>query len=97
MIQVYELDDSQFVDGDFGEGGSSRRAWFKKELVKRKKDREHYWIENANSEWYYRDSKTTMTTLHIMFQDRSIDEEAHTYAVKTEVIIEVTNYKYEID
>lgn len=96
-IQVYFWNDSEFVDGDFGEGGFSRRAWIKKELEKRKKDKEEgAWIESANSEWYYRDTKDTMTTLHIMFQDLSINEEEHNYDVLTEVIIEVVNYEYEL-
>lgn len=95
-IQVYHYDDSLFIDGDFGEGGSSRRAWIKKELLKRNKDKENAWIEGANSEWYFRDTKSSMTTLHVMIDDKSIDEEANTYDLKTEVIIEVMNYDYEL-
>ena len=96
VIQVYFWDDSQFVDGDWGAGGSSKRAWIKKELNKRKKDKENAWIESANSEWYYRNTKSSMTALHIMFQDLSINEDEKKYDLKTEIIIEVITYEYEI-
>jgi len=95
-MQVYLYDDSRFVDGEYGEGGSSKRAWIKNELLKRKKDKDGGWIENTNSEWYYRGSESTMTSLHIMIDDLSINEESHKYELKTEIIIEVTTYLYEL-
>ncbi|GAB1483257.1 hypothetical protein MASR2M78_20730 [Treponema sp.] len=94
-IQVYFWNDSDFIDGSFGADGDSKRAWIKKALEKRKKDKENAWIESANTEWYYRDSKTTMTTLHLMLQDLSINEEEKKYDILTEMIIEVLNYDYE--
>lgn len=95
-IQVYDWDDTRFVDGEYGEGGSSKRAWIKNELLKREKDKiNKAWIETANSEWYYRGNESTMTSLHLMIDDISIDEEYHKYELKTEIIIEVTNFSYE--
>jgi hypothetical protein len=95
-IQVYDWDDTRFVDGEYGEGGSSKRAWIKNELLKREKDKiNKAWIENANSEWYYRGNESTMTSLHLMIDDKSIDEEHHKYELKTEITIEVTSFSYE--
>lgn len=94
-LQVYFWDDSQFIDGDFGEGGFSKRAWIAKELQKRKKDRENGWIESATALWYYRDTKTTMTEMQISFQDMSIDEENKKYEIQTVISIRAVRYDYE--
>lgn len=94
-IQVYFYDDSQFIDGEFGEGGSSERAWIKKALQNRKKDKEGAWIENANTQWYFRDTKDTLVELQIIIEDKSINEELNKYQLKTGLTIRVIRYKYD--
>lgn len=94
--QVYFWDESTLVDEDVKFGPPIRRGWIKKALQGRKKDREGKWVESANMEWHYRDTKGSMTKLHVMIQDLSVNEDAGTYSLKTEIIVEVMNYDYEI-
>jgi hypothetical protein len=93
--QVYYWQDEEFVDADYGAGGSSKRAWIKKALQARSKDGNEGWVESANLQWYYRQSADSMATLHLMVQDMSIDEEAGSYALATELIVEYLHYDYE--
>lgn len=65
-------------------------------LSEEKAPKENAWIETANCEWYFRNTKSSMSTLHIMFQDLSIDEVNGKYELNTEIIIEVIHYNYEI-
>ena len=94
--EVYFWDEDYFVDGEYGGGGSSQRAWIKKALKSRARDKDGGWIESANMQWYYRDTASSMTTLHVMIQDMGIDEDKKSYAHSTEIIIEVANYDYEL-
>ena len=94
--EVYFWDEDYFVDGEYGEGGSSQRAWIKKALKSRAKDKDGGWVESANMQWYYHDTASSMTTLHVMIQDVGIDEDNKRYAHSTEIIIEVANYDYEL-
>ncbi|MCD1654275.1 hypothetical protein K7J14_06105 [Treponema zuelzerae] len=93
-MQVYFWDENYFIDGDFGEGGSSNRGWMKKELSKRIKDREGYWVQNASALWYYRDTANTLTELQVMLDDLSINEDEGTYRLRTQVAIRVVRYTY---
>jgi hypothetical protein len=94
-IEVYDWDVSRLVDIDDAVGGSARKAWIKNELLKREKDNiNNAWIDKANSEWYYRTNKNTLTSIHVIINDISVDEQNHKYELKTEIIIEVSNLVY---
>jgi len=94
--EIYFWDEDYFVDGEYGEGGSSQRAWIKKALKGRAKDKDGGWVESANMQWYYRDTASSMTALHVMIQDMGIDEDNRRYAHSTEIIIDVANYDYDL-
>jgi len=71
------------------------RAWIKKALIGRTPDKkEGKWVESADIEWHHRDSAASMTKLHIMIQDRSVDEDAKKYSLKTEIVVDVASYDY---
>lgn len=93
--QVYYWNDEEFVDADYGAGGSSKRGWIKKALQGRAKERNGGWVESAAMQWYYRPSTDSLATLIVMVQDMSIDEEAGSYALATQLVVEYLHYDYE--
>ncbi len=94
-IQVYFWDEDQLVDVKERGITIGERAWIKKALGGRARDKkEGKWVESADIEWHHRDSATSMTKLQIMIQDTSADEETKKYSLKTEIIFDVANYDY---
>ena len=94
IMQIDFHDDSQYIDADYGRDGVSARGWIKKALQKRTKDKEGFWIANAMSIWFYRDSENSLVELEIMIDDKSINEDLQEYHLKTEIRIRVVCYEY---